>query len=96
VYPLNHKTLLEFNPKGYQRLIERRGKIHDVVKSSLQSYFASQQYLPAEIIEWVEWFCATYGSPVFYETPIPQDGIWDPTLPGYKVRSLCVGPVGFA
>ena len=85
----NHEAWLDFDLQGYQRLLERRGKIHDLVKTTLQSYFASQQYSPAEIVEWVEWFCGTYGSPVFYETPIPQDGPWDSTLPEYKVRSLC-------
>jgi hypothetical protein len=38
----NHKALLEFDLKGYQCLIERHGKIHDFVKASLQSHFASQ------------------------------------------------------
>src|SRR5712671_6540706 len=55
----NHKALLEFDLKGYQCLIERRGKIHDFVKASLQSHFASQRFSLAEIVEWVEWFCAT-------------------------------------
>jgi len=86
----NNETWLKFDLQGYQRLIERRGKIHDLVKTSLQTYFASQWYSPAEIANWVEWFCDTYGSPIFYETPIPQDGVWDSVLLGYKVHSLRV------
>jgi len=49
----------------------------------------SQQYSPVEITEWVQWFCATYGGPVFYEMPIPQDGIWDPKVLGYQVCLFC-------
>jgi hypothetical protein len=65
--------------------MEWRGKIHDFVKMSIQKHFSSERYSPAEIVEWVKWFISTYGGPIFYETPIPQDGIWDPAQPGYEV-----------
>jgi hypothetical protein len=66
-------------------VIEKHGKVQDIVRASLQGHFSSEGYSPADIIEWVKWFCSTYGSPVFYETPIPQDGAWNTDDPDYKV-----------
>jgi hypothetical protein len=58
------------------------------VRASIQDHFAFQHYSVADIIEWVKWFCSTHGSPVFYETPVPQDGAWMTSDPGYKVSLL--------
>ena len=66
-------------------MIEKRGRIHDIVKLSVQEHFSCMQYSAADIIEWVKWFCGTHGSPVFYETPVPQDGVWKTNDPDYKV-----------
>lgn len=66
-------------------MIEKRGRIQDTVRASVQGHFTSEQFSAADIVEWVKWFCSTYGSPVFYETPIPQDGVWNTDDPSYKV-----------
>jgi hypothetical protein len=60
-------------------------KIHDAVRASLQDHFAFQELSAADIVQWVKWFCSTHGSPVFYETPVPQDGMWKTDNPNYKV-----------
>jgi len=64
-------------------MVERRGKIHDAVKVVVENHFSSQRFSPKDIVEWVKWFCATHGGPVFYETPIPQNGVWDTEDPEY-------------
>jgi hypothetical protein len=66
-------------------VIEKRGRILDLVKASVQDHFLSERYSATDIVAWVEWFCATHGSPVFYETPVPQDGQWDVNSADYEV-----------
>jgi hypothetical protein len=58
------------------------------VKASIQEHFLSEQYSAMDIVAWVEWFCATHGSLVFHETPVPQDSEWDVTSTDYKVDFL--------
>jgi len=69
-------------------VIEKQGKIQDFMKASLQEHFSSEQYSAADIVEWVKWFCSTHGSPVFYETPVPEDGVWKIDHLDYKVSFL--------
>jgi hypothetical protein len=71
-------------------VIEKRGKLLDFVKVSLQEHFLSEQYSAADIVEWVQWFCGTHGSPVFYAVPVPQDGEWDVNSPNYQVLSYLI------
>jgi hypothetical protein len=66
-------------------VIEKRGKIIDFTRASLQEHFSSERYSVADIVEWVKWFCGTHGSPVFYKTPVPQDGVWKTDNPDYEV-----------
>ena len=54
---------------------------------SIQSYFASEQFSPADIVKWVQWFCGALGGPIVYETPIPKDGIWERKHASYEVCS---------
>jgi hypothetical protein len=80
---------LKFDIQGYQRVLEKRGRIHNAVRASLRAYFIAKRFSPADIVDWVQWFCSTHGSPVFYETPVSQDGAWDTKDPNYQVhRSL--------
>ena len=58
------------------------------MKVSVEHHFSLQNYSTTEIVKWVKWFCGTHGSPVFYETPISQGGIWDADDPNYKVKSF--------
>ncbi|KAJ8473941.1 hypothetical protein ONZ45_g16112 [Pleurotus djamor] len=69
---------------GVQRLAEKRGKIYAAVSSSLARHFNGLQLSASDIVEWTRWFRGTWGSPIFYQVPIPQDGVWDDRLPGYK------------
>ncbi|KAJ8462088.1 hypothetical protein ONZ45_g18061 [Pleurotus djamor] len=69
---------------GVQRLAEKRGKIYAAVSSSLARHFSGLQLSASDIVEWTRWFRGTWGSPIFYQVPIPQDGVWDDRLPGYK------------
>jgi hypothetical protein len=66
-------------------VVEKRGRILDFVKTSIQDHFISERYSATDIVAWVTWFCATHGSPVFYETPVPQDGEWDVNSADYEV-----------
>ncbi|KAF7436244.1 hypothetical protein PC9H_003073 [Pleurotus ostreatus] len=45
------------------------------------------QWGPDSIIAWVSYFCKTYGSPIFYEKPVPRDGSWNPKDPNYEPPS---------
>jgi hypothetical protein len=86
-YHIIIKSWPEFDLQGYQRVLEHRGKVYDIVKVSIQSYFASEQFSPADIVKWVQWFCSALGGPNFYETPIPMDGIWERKHASYEVCS---------
>ena len=59
-----------------------------MVKALLQNHFASEKLSHTEIIDWVDWFRNTYGSPIFYERPVPQYGTWDPKSPDYQVSTV--------
>jgi hypothetical protein len=58
------------------------------VKASIEHHFSLNKYSTTEIVKWVKWFCGTHGSPVFYETPVPQDATWDANDPDYEVNSF--------
>jgi hypothetical protein len=59
-----------------------------MVKTLLQNHFRSKKLSHAEIIDWVDWFHNTYGSPIFYERPVPQYSTWDPKSPDYQVSTV--------